>query len=453
MARTYNGSKDEIVIKQKVDPNVITQVRTYKLITPLFGGGAETQKPDTVTTVRATEVRGHLRFWWRATRGGMFNGNLEEMKKREEEIWGSAAQKDKKTGCSEVKINVKKKESITSDDSPFTVIERENKNDKKGKRLVAQYREKSIAPAYVAFPLQPPQDELKRAGQETPAVKIGVEFILEITYPNDLEKEIEPALWAWETFGGIGARTRRGFGALQCDNSDKPTMKSAKEEIQNGLNDYVVDENFPKGVPHLSKNLEFRVVAKDNEILAWEYLVTKMKDFRQNRVPPKDKTPGRSYWPEPDSIRLILNEKKKFTFGVHKPEHLVVKKFPRAKFGLPINFEFPKKSDRDPNKTILQGKPLGNNKYIDRLASPLIMRPISCSDGAIGLVAILEWHPIDSDESYTPPGGLFLTGKGYGDYPVKSHIDEDDAKKIEPLKNIKGKPQPNVLQAFLDYLK
>lgn len=463
MTRTYPRLKEVFEVKQQPDPDIITQTRTYKLITPLFGGGAKTQKPDDVTTVRATEVRGHLRFWWRATRGGMFNGDLKKMKEAEELIWGAAAKNGKK-GHSKVKINVKEKKSLVSDDSPFSVIERENKNDKKEKRLVAQYHEKSIAPAYVAFPLQPPQDELKHVGQKTASVKIGVEFILEISYPKELldkannkeinlEVEIGSALWAWETFGGIGARTRRGFGALLCDNSVKPTMQSAKVEIQNRLNDYVVDENFPKGVPHLSKKLEFRTIESQNEISAWKYLIEKMKNFRQNREPAKDKTPGRSYWPEPDSIRRILNEKKKFTFGVHNPEHKVINKFPRAKFGLPINFEFPKKSDRDPNKTILQGKPLGNNKYIDRLASPLIVRPISCSDGAIALAVKLEWKPIETDESYTPPGGLFLTGKGYGDYPVDSNIDVTDAKNIEPLKSIKGKPQPDVLQAFLDYLK
>nr|HID14673.1 type III-B CRISPR module RAMP protein Cmr1 [Anaerolineae bacterium] len=68
----------------------VHQVRIYKLITPLFGGGAEPQKPDEVTVIRASEIRGLLRFWWRATRGGQF-GSLDELRCAEEAIWGSAA--------------------------------------------------------------------------------------------------------------------------------------------------------------------------------------------------------------------------------------------------------------------------------------------------------------------------------------------------------------------------
>lgn len=34
---------------------------------------------------------------------------------------------------------------------------------------------------------------------------------------QNLQEEIETAVWAWVNFGGIGARTRRGCGALFCD--------------------------------------------------------------------------------------------------------------------------------------------------------------------------------------------------------------------------------------------
>jgi len=448
MTRTYTRITGKIPINQKVDPNYITQTRTYKLITPLFGGGAETQKPDAVTTVRASEVRGHLRFWWRATRGGNleFDGDIAKMKKREEEIWGSAAQKGK-AGPSKVKMRV----LITN--RTKSVLTKDVYDKKLKKNVPVEIGEPKSPWSYVSFPLREQKDEYgnitKSAGSVLDA---GIEFAIEISYPGKWKDDVEASLWAWEVFGGIGARTRRGFGALQCGNSNKPTMQSARGEIQNGLNKHVSDENFPNGVPHLTKQLEFRTISKDDEILAWEYLFKKMKDFRQHRLPPKDNKPGRSNWPEPDSIRLILKENKKFTFGVHEPKHLVVKRFPRAKFGLPINFEFPKQADRDPKKTILQGKPLGNDKYIDRLASPLIIRPISCSDGAIGLAAKLEWKAIESEEDYTPPGGLFLTGKGYGDFPVKSNLikdnTKDEAKDILPLNG-----EPDVLQAFLDYLK
>src|SRR5437588_3495465 len=81
-----------ITVKQP--DNVITQVREYQLITPLYGGGVKPTEADPVTVVRVTEIRGHLRFWWRACRGGKFNGNLAGMKKEEDAIWGKAYEKD-----------------------------------------------------------------------------------------------------------------------------------------------------------------------------------------------------------------------------------------------------------------------------------------------------------------------------------------------------------------------
>jgi CRISPR-associated protein Cmr1 len=73
---------------------MIVETREYKLITPLFGGGVEPNTPDPVTIIRATEIRGHLRFWWRATRGGQFK-TIEDLKKAEDMIWGAAAKFDK----------------------------------------------------------------------------------------------------------------------------------------------------------------------------------------------------------------------------------------------------------------------------------------------------------------------------------------------------------------------
>jgi CRISPR-associated protein Cmr1 len=210
---------------------------------------------------------------------------------------------------------------------------------------------------------------------------------------------------------------------------------------------------WPAGVPYISGSKIRLTYSNEKADHVWANQIKQLKEFRQRRV-----NFGRSKWPEPDSIRRILNKAGKYVFGRHVPAHPVQEKFPRAKFGLPIRFEFPvlpgKPDPKDPKTTTLQGISLGNDKNIDRLASPLILRPIACSDGAVGLAAILVWEPVESDERYTPPGGLLLTSKDYGDFQVESDLDVSDAKNIEPLKTAnKGKPQPDVLQAFLDFLK
>src|SRR5258707_1039102 len=81
-------------ITPKANDGIIIQEREYELITPLFGGGVEKQVADPVTLIRGTEIRGHLRFWWRACRGGQFGGDLAKMKEAEDNLLGKANKKN-----------------------------------------------------------------------------------------------------------------------------------------------------------------------------------------------------------------------------------------------------------------------------------------------------------------------------------------------------------------------
>ncbi len=414
-------------VKKDGRPGWVTEIRKYKVITPLYGGGEETQKADSVTTVRATEVRGHLRFWWRATRGGTFSGNLKSMKEAEEEIWGSPGE-EKKPGPSKVIVTI----VSANRGRDFQATDRnDNSIDNIGKP--------NSKDGYVAFPLR----ELNH-----PVLRENVEFTLQIGYPShndegiNFVEEVNSALRAWEIFGGIGARTRRGFGALQCvevdgRNQEAPKMDEIRDHIQKQL---PTGKKWPAGIPHLASDphqyREIRRGANSNPIGVWRDLIGQLQSFRQDR----NGRFGRSLWPEPDEIRRKTGD---HLDPRHVPQHHV-RKFPRGKFGLPIIFEFKREDTRagDPKKTTLQGADH------DRLASPLILRPIVCSDGMVGLAAILEWGPINSSESYTPPGGLLLTSKDYNDFPVESNLNAAEAAQIPPLNG-----EPNVLKAFLKFLK
>ena len=57
------------VLVRRDGARVLAWERTYTLLTPLFGGGVEPREADPVSVVRATAVRGHLRFWARAPGG------------------------------------------------------------------------------------------------------------------------------------------------------------------------------------------------------------------------------------------------------------------------------------------------------------------------------------------------------------------------------------------------
>ncbi len=130
----------------------ITKVRRYELITPLFGGGVMPQQADPISIIRATSVRGQLRFWWRATRGGQFV-SIEELRKAEEVLWGGATVLDKdgkrqSGGPGLVQVEV---EALTKGERYVPYEIDENKNRKRRSRL----KRPAYVPEYAAFPLQP----------------------------------------------------------------------------------------------------------------------------------------------------------------------------------------------------------------------------------------------------------------------------------------------------------
>lgn len=416
-------------LTQKPNNTIITQVREYELITPLFGGGVTPSETDPVTVIRGTEIRGHLRFWWRACRGGNaeFKGDLAKMKEAEGKLWGTAAKKDD----SPVKHNESIQISVEVINpgiavKPFNVVESDRR------RKVVPNTEPIAPPAYAAFPMQPTDDELRKPNLKVKEVRSNITFKLTITFPMSQREEVEAALWAWETLGGIGARTRRGFGALRLLKVDReinddlpPTnIQGAGLWLQKKLANFVLDGTSPKDVPHLSRNAECKFAyPSQNGYVAWKQLIRRLSSFRQ--IP--DGRRGKSLWPEAEAIRQELRS------GYSSDQ-----KFPRAAFGLPIVFHFKDQNKGEPKDTTLQGA----EERKERLASPLILRPLACRNNqAIGLAIILNGPRI-------PPGGVvFIEKDSKTQHPANTILRPDEARRIPPLNG-----QTDVLRAFLNYL-
>lgn len=408
-------------IAPKQPASVITQVREYQLITPLYGGGVAPTEADPITVVRATEIRGHLRFWWRACRGGQFNG-LSAMKQAEDEIWGKAYKKGEEPVPHEETIQItidvdslKKGQPL----KPFKIVNRRAKPD-------------NDIPSYAAFPLQPDRDELQKRDPFVPDVQSNVSFTMTISFPKERRKDVEAALWAWETFGGIGARTRRGFGALRLlkidrvDYTDLPYSNTVEQWINDKLVKFVEQGTPPTGVSCLSRSLQFAVTPPYGNVMrAWKKLIDELRNFRQARPS------GRSIWPEADAIREMIS-----IGDEHSEESSHPHKFPRAAFGLPIIFHF---KDGYPEDTTL--KEAGEKK--ERFASPLILRPLLCRDNrAVGLALLLEGSRVALDNL------VLVEDKEENKHPVQGMLTESEARNIPVLKG-----ETDVLQAFMQALK
>ena len=381
--------------RPSLEPGQAVLERDYRLLTPLFGGGVNPKYADPVSTVRATSLKGQLRFWWRAARAGGLS--LEAMREREAGLFGSAAGEGGQASLLQVEVE---RLDPGEEKHPFYL--------EAGRSFPKNRPE--VAPAYVAFPLQ----SNKQDPNNYP-VRTGVRFRLRLRYPQALGEEIEAALWAWERFGGLGGRTRRGFGAVWPEGVSPPTEQTLKAEWAR----YVRPGEAPKGVPSLS-GAKWRVVER-----SWREVVERYQKFRQSRNPGQQSNrPGRSHWPEPDAIRVILGR----SAAKHRQPLLQppVLKFPRAQFGLPIIVHF--KDTDDPSTRIVPAA-----EGVERLASPLLFRPLAERRSVVLILQTLR----------TPPGGVKLEGGK----EVNTQLTKEEARRIAPLR---GEPDP--LQAFLDQL-
>ncbi len=308
-----------------------------KLITPLVGGGVQAGKVDSLMPIRGASIRGHLRFWWRMTIGNAF-ANSQKMFTAESDIWGNTETPASAT------LSVKNVHASKS----VHIGRRNNRG-----RIDWNQPFTDIFLQYAAFPFQ--------GDKVVPPAKIirDISFDLVVKCNPRHLQDVETALRAWLNFGGIGARTRRGFGSLQG-------------KIQNG--DFL--GITPELLDLLPEDIQIfkGVSAGDDAIKAWSKSLGPYRNFRQTRSGKR----GRSKWPEPDSIRKITGcaiQKHRNPNTPHVPSASLIS-FPRAQLGLPINFHFAPKDRRerrpaqkDPADCIV--KPRGK---FERMSSPIITK-------------------------------------------------------------------------------
>jgi len=318
-------------------------------ITPLFGGGYETRKVDPECVIRPAAIRGQLRFWWRATAGAHY-ATAKELFEAEEKLWGSAERR----GAVAIKVKVDE----TGEEKKCAEFERRRDGS-----LMSLPRLRDNWPPYA---LQPFQGKAER-GQVTlePSIaRTGVKFSVTLSNGNAEQQDIvSQAAIAWAMFGGVGARTRRGCGSLTGDNLGKLDMVSPAG-------------NAPGQLTHLCGASAVWGPITSDPIIAWKMAVEVYRDFRQKpgyaRNPGEGQRPGRSRWPEPDSIRRIART----SAPGHAPAHSV-EGFPRADLGLPIIFHFQGERDGDPKDHTLQGA----DSTALRFASPVITKAIAVGPG------------------------------------------------------------------------
>lgn len=404
--------------KFEAKTNRRTFVFNLRTITPIYGGGVSPGEPDMYLPVRATSIRGQLRHWWRFLASHCNSHPLSgtQLYQAEQYIWGGMAQSNDEHQDADFSSKVSIKVDCNNSQNNInrilcsTFIENQSKQHQPALRYALfsamQNKEYVIAPG-VSFTLI-------------------ITAISETLTDNQWQSVYQAIRW-WANFGGIGARTRRGLGSVEfIDNTITPV--SNEEANKYGC------------------TLQPTRNTSSDAIVAWNKSFEKLQKFRQGehigRRPGRDqkqkKKLGRSYWPEPDSIREITDSHAK----EHSPEHEARIAFPRAAFGLPIIFEF--KSDNNiPGKTELLPE------ESTRLASPLILKalPVGGRYQSVALLLPTELKTLSIKLKYS---GVKDTLKGMKRdewWPVDPLKAKQKADHIDPMKN----RDPDPLMAFMKY--
>jgi len=286
---------------------------TFKVITPLFLGGAKLGE-NTATELRAAAIKSAMRFWYRAIDPDYnipYNGDGKSPT-WEEYIFGSA---EHGQGLFKIKLS---RQYIVPDSCK------------------QWWHNPKVA--YLGY------GPINKGVRKREFIEPDSCFQLDINFrPNAKEEHIhmvERALWAFQVFGGLGARSRKGFGSIavknfSCEGYSSSQMKWHFNDINQlfveikkfydalkpntGLKNYTCFTQTPDNIK--SKCV---VIQIENNQNALDQIGGEMLSYRSYRVKPSN------FQHDHDDMLKYL-----------KTGNLKAKDIPkRVAFGLPHNYFF-----------------------------------------------------------------------------------------------------------------
>lgn len=215
-------------------PAALTQgvseiLATYRVTTPLFGGGADLVSSP--SEIRGPSFKGVLRWWWRALAWSHYKGQIAKVKAAEDRVFGSASG-GSGTGRSRVLLRILPDGELQTLSAGKTL--RDENNDVVGPG--ARYLGYGVVEAVASRKRNTVEGELLRPCIVPSAngtyAKFRARLRLRDLTSDDVEL-LKNALVALGTMGGMGARSRRGFGSLSLE---KLTVSNGAEGDESYVN-------------------------------------------------------------------------------------------------------------------------------------------------------------------------------------------------------------------------
>jgi len=366
-------------------------------VTPLFCGGAD---DGLVPELRASSIRGALRFWLRALLGGVLGDRPDEIFRHESQVFGS-----------------------TDHASPVVVrVEHQNLPTIGYSQLTRNHP----GIAYLFFGARQTRNEPERK-----AIADGCQFSctfhlrVKVQHSEALQAATA-ALWLLTNLGGLGMRSRKGGGNLQVVSTDwndpslplltvqAQTAEQLQKELEDGLRrlrEWAATTFNGSLLPTFQTSPSFDVLHPDRckifvvkrEFANWMEALNEfgraMQQFRSRRQP------------DYNSVKAVLQGGNQLS------------PVQRAAFGLPIVFYF---RSLEGERATLKGE------EHDPRASPLIVRVIKLASSRCVLVLTRFRSPL------LPPG---------------ERLQLRYRKRDEERRVYTNQPNDALLDDFLNYLR
>ncbi|MCX7598107.1 MAG: type III-B CRISPR module RAMP protein Cmr1 [Armatimonadetes bacterium] len=369
-----------------MNPDVLTV--TLRTVTPLFLGGAE---PNKCAELRPPSIKGVLRWWYRALHPRLDPGE-------EARIFGGA-DKDQGQAAFFVRVSC----------------------DQGGLQTVGPLEDDSWTAemAYLGYGLiRAPKKEEREAARgqgrrlrafinERCYIEPGQEFEIEIAFTGrgdtareQTKKEVLDALWALVQFGGLGSRSRRGWGSLQATRISGNVPETSLWHVHTtGFKKCVQEllKRFEKEPPaaHTSFSSEARVLIRTTDLDWRSALNTVGGALKSARSSQAQATACQLYTDDKSAVEAFLEDcEPHFQGGSTGQRPRIARRPERAAFGLPHNYFF--KNRRDLNRmpeiaefdAVILRRCGEIERELTRRASPLLLHVAPAQRGEHIVVAV-----------------------------------------------------------------
>lgn len=347
---------------------------TYQLVTPAFLEGFKTEKQ--YIRLRESSFKGLIRFWWRALAYTHYGTDIKQIHKKESELFGST------TSRSSVLF-------LPTDDADISVPDSYECFDKPGIK-------------YLGYGLVPPSAKI-------PYIHAALRFTIRLISRNDFDPWLINALKILGLIGGIGRRSRRGFGSVAIVDikQNQEIIWQAPhtlEDFGRTLREILPEPDLAIGMPSYTAfgpqtTIYFLGQSHEDSVFPlWDEVGSQFQRYRSfGRNGRVGQYPAEKNFQDDHDLMLHADQ------GVNKAPR-------RSIFGLPQNYRF------SAGKT-LTVKP--SRKSRERRASPLIFHFHQLKPGEfIALASVFPAKFLNKEHPEISINGFSVSGSIEKDYPV-----------------------------------